>query len=216
METKFTEQESLAVISEMINRARNNIHKGAGTFMIYWGYMVAIAALLNVILAYVLHSLSIPTNYSFLIWWIMVPAWIVSFILEKKIDRSAIVKTHIDHFISSIWKAFGISNIIFLFIIFGLSYALQEFNHFFYLTNPIILLFTGIGEFATAKMSRFRPFLHGAIAQWIGSSTCALSIMLFKNGNGVLVQFIILAICMVIGFIIPGYKLNKLAKESHV
>jgi uncharacterized membrane protein len=220
MKTQFTEQESLAVITEMIDRARNNVQKGAGTFMIYWGAMVGITALLNVVLAYALASLSISPNYSFYIWWIMVPAWIVSSILERKRGKSALVKSHIDNIISSVWRAFGISNAIFLLVIFGLFYALQEDGHFFYqffyLINPVILLMTGIGEFVTAKVCRFRPFLHGAIALWAGSAACALAIMLLKSGDGVLVQFFILALCMVIGFVIPGYKLNKLAKESHV
>ncbi|MDR1554069.1 MAG: hypothetical protein LBS69_11530 [Prevotellaceae bacterium] len=216
METKFTEQESLAVIGEMINRARNNVQKGAGTFMIFWGTMVAVAALLNIALVYILHWLSISPKYSFNIWWMMLPAWIVSFIIERKRDKSAIVKSHFDNIISSLWRAFGISNVIFLLIIFGLSYSLQEHNHFFYMINPILLLMAGIGEFVTAKVCRFRPFLHGAIAMWAGSFSCALVVMLFKNGNGVLVQFLILAACMIIGFVVPGYKLNKLAKESHV
>ncbi|MDR2652432.1 MAG: hypothetical protein LBC68_08995 [Prevotellaceae bacterium] len=216
METKFTEQESLTIIGEMINRARNNVQKGAGTFMIFWGTMVAIAALLNIALIYILYWMSISQNYSFHIWWIMLPAWAVSFTLQRKRDKSAIVKSHFDNIISSVWKAFGISNIIFLLIIFGLSYSLEEYKHFFCLIHPIILLMTGIGEFVTAKVCRFRPFLHGAVANWSGSAACALAVILVKNGNGVLVQFVILAICMIIGFVIPGYKLNKLAKENHV
>ncbi|MDR1197495.1 MAG: hypothetical protein LBK94_00580 [Prevotellaceae bacterium] len=215
METKFTEQESLAVISEMIDRARNNIQKGAGTFMIYWGCMVALAALLNIALVFILHGMSLPLNYSFNIWWIMLPAWIGSFMLHRKKDRTAIVKSHIDNIISSVWRAFGISNVIFLLIIFGLSYSLKEYNHFFQLINPIIMLITAVGEYITAKLCRFRPFLNGAIAMWTGSLACALAIILFR-GNGVLVQFLILAICMIIGFVIPGYKLNKLAKNTHV
>jgi hypothetical protein len=216
MDTKFTEQESLAVISEMIDRARNNVQKGAGTFMIFWGATVAATALLNVALAYILWGMSVSANYSFHIWWLMLPAWAVSFMLERKTDRTAIVKTHIDKVISSVWKAFGISNAIFLLIVFGLSYSLQEYNHFFCLIHPIIILLTGIGEFITAKVCRFRPFLYGAIAMWAGSLACALAIILFKKGDGVIVQFFILAACMTIGFIIPGYKLNKLAKENHV
>jgi hypothetical protein len=215
MEQKFTEQESLAVISEMIDRARNNIQKGAGTFMIYWGSMVSIAALLNIALVFILHSMSLPQNYSFNIWWIMLPAWIGSFILDRKRDKSAIVRSHIDNIISFVWRAFGISNVIFLSMIFGLAHSLQEYNHFFYLINPVILLMTGIGEFVTAKSCRFRPFLSGAIAMWTGSLACALAVILFR-GNGVLVQFLILAICMILGFVIPGYKLNKLAKNTHV
>jgi hypothetical protein len=213
MNATFTEQESLAVITEMIDRARCNVQKGSGTFMIYWGAMVAIAALLNVVLVYILAYLSIPANYSFNIWWIMVPAWIGSFMLERKRDKAAIVKSHIDNIISSVWRAFGISNVIFLLMIFGLAYSLQEHSHLFYLINPVILLMTGIGQFVTAKACRFRPFLHGAIAMWAGSSA---SIMLFQYENSVLIQFIILAACMIIGFVIPGYKLNRLAKESHV
>jgi hypothetical protein len=216
METKLTEQESLAVITEMINRARNNVQKGSGAFMIYWGAMVATAALLNIALVYILVGMSIAPYYSFNIWWLMLPAWIGSFILERKKDKTAMVKSHIDHIISAVWKAFGISNAIFLLMIFGLAYSLQEFHHFFYLINPVILLMTGIGEFVTAKVCRFRPFLHGAFALWTGALVSALAIMWFKNSNGVLVQFLILAVCMVIGFIVPGYRLNKSAKESHV
>ncbi|MDR2385215.1 MAG: hypothetical protein LBD80_06090 [Tannerella sp.] len=215
METKLTEQQSLQLITEMINKARNNIQRGAGTFMIFWGYMVAIAALLNVALVYILWNMSISTNYSFHIWWIMAPAWIISFILEHKKDSSAIVKTHIDNIISSVWKAFGISNVIFLSGIFGLAYSLQDYNHFFYLINPILMLMIGIGEFITAKVCHFRPFLYGAIAVWTGSAVSMLAIMLLKNGDGVLVQFIILAVCMIIGFVVPGYKLNKLAKPNY-
>jgi hypothetical protein len=144
----------------------------------------------------------------------MAPAWIVSFRLKSKRDKSAVVKSHIDNIIHSVWTAFCISNVIFLLIIFGLSFSLQEYKHFFYLINPIIILITGVGEYITAKICRFRPFMHGAIAMWTGSLVSALAVIL--TGNGVLVQFIILSVCMIIGFVIPGHKLNKLAKENHV
>jgi hypothetical protein len=214
METKLTEQQSLDVISEMINRARNNVQKGAGTFMIFWGWTVAIIALLNIALLYILSVKQVSLNYSFHAWWLIAPAWIVSFILEHKKDKSALVKTQIDYFISSVWYAFGISNVIFLSIIFSLAYSLQEYKYFF-LINPVIILLAGIGEFVTARICRFRPFLYGAIAFWIGSLACALSVILF-NGDRVLSQFVILAICMITGFVIPGYQLNKLAKKDHV
>jgi hypothetical protein len=216
METKFTEQQSLQLITEMINKARNNVQQGSGLFMIFWGVMTAVTALLNIALMYVLAWMSLSPNLSFHIWWIMAPAWVVSFLLERKKDRSAIVKTHINSIISSVWKAFAISYAIFLPCIFGLSYALQEYAHFFYLINPILILTMGIGEYVTAKACRFRPFLHGAVAMWAGSLACVLAIIWFKDGNGVIAQFFILSVCMIIGFVIPGYKLNKSAKAHHV
>jgi hypothetical protein len=145
----------------------------------------------------------------------MAPAWIVSFRLKSKRDKSAVVKSHIDNIIHSVWTAFGISNVIFLLILFGLAYSLRMYD-LFYLVNPVIMLIVGIGGYITAKVCRFRPFMHGAIAMWTGSLVSALAVILTGNGNGVLVQFIILSVCMIIGFVIPGHKLNKLAKESHV
>ncbi|MDR1983749.1 MAG: hypothetical protein LBQ28_02855 [Prevotellaceae bacterium] len=207
---KFTEQESLSVINEMIERARNNVQKGSGTFMIFWGYMVAIAALLNIILAYWLASISKPTNLSFHIWWIMTPAWIVSFILKYRRGKLSIVKTHIDTIISAVWTAFGFSILIFLTIIFVLAYSTKQYNYF-YLINPIIMLITGVGEFITAKSCRFRPFLYGAVAMWIGSLACTLAIILVSDK--IVMQFSVLAICMILGFVIPGYQLNKKAKK---
>jgi hypothetical protein len=211
METKFTEQESLAVINEMITRARNNVQKGSGTFMIYWGSMVAVAALLNIALAFILMGKSINPNYSFNIWWIMIPAWIVSFVLKRKIDTKAIVKTHIDGIISAAWQAYGITNLIFLTIIFWLGYDTKEYGYF-YLINPVIMMNTGIGEYITAKTCRFRPFMYGAIGMWIGTLACAAAVVF--SSNPVIVQFIVLAIAMVVGFVIPGYQINKLAQKN--
>ena len=184
--------------------------------MIFWGYMTAVTALLNIALIYILAWMSISPNRSFHIWWIMAPAWAVSFLLERKKDRSAIVKTHINNIISSVWRAFAISYAIFLPCIFGLAYALQEPAHFFYLINPMLILTMGIGEYVTAKACRFRPFLHGAVAMWAGSLACVLAVIWFKNAYGVIAQLFILSVCMIIGFVIPGYKLNKSAEAHHV
>jgi MFS family permease len=211
METKFTEQESLAVINEMINRVRHNVQKGSGMFMIYWGIMVAVAALLNIVLVFILTSLSIPANYSFHIWWIMLPAWIVSFILERKVNRKAIVKTHIDNIISSVWQAFGISILIFLAFIFWLGFSSKAYGYFL-LINPVIMLITAIGEYITAKACRFRPFMYGAIATWIGSLICAMAIVCASKP--VIVQLAVLAITMIAGFVIPGYQINKIAQKD--
>ena len=64
METKFTEQESLAIISKMIEQARNNLQKGSGNSMIFIGLSVAFTAILNVILALVFLSKGIDPNLS--------------------------------------------------------------------------------------------------------------------------------------------------------
>jgi hypothetical protein len=211
METKFTEQQGLEVITEMITRARNNIKKGSGNTMIFWGILVASTALLNVALIFLLDHYSKNPGLSFWIWLVTIPGIIVSKLMDRKIDRESIVKTHIDHIISSIWNGFMLAAYLFLFFIFILSFSTHVY-YYFYLINPVLLLFMGISEYITAKACRFTPFFYGAISSWIGAMICVLAILLFTEG--VVVQMVILAICMVSGYVIPGFQLNKLAEKN--
>ncbi|GHT50481.1 hypothetical protein FACS189440_17970 [Bacteroidia bacterium] len=210
METKLTEQQSLSVINEMINRAQNNIKKGSGNYMIFWGYLVSATALLNIAFIYLLVYSSKSPNLSFWVWLIMIPGLIISKWMQRKIDRESIVKTHIDDIIASTWNAFMFAGYLFVFIIFVLSFSTHVYVYF-YLINPVLLLFMGVSEYVTAKACRFKPFFYGAISSWTGAVACMCAIIFFTNG--VAVQMLILAVCMVIGYVIPGIKLNKKAEE---
>lgn len=206
MEKRITEQESLSIISEMIDRARNNVQKGSGTSMIFWGIAVAFTALLNTLLMFVLED----PNKSFWVWLLIVPFWIISLFIDKKAAKESIVKTPLDRVISSTWGAFGIFNILFLAIIFGLSICLKT-HYLFFLINPVILLAAGVAEFVTSNAVRYKPFLTGAIVMWVGALLAALVVVL--SDYAVAIQFAILALCLIVGFVVPGYKLNKMAKN---
>jgi hypothetical protein len=82
---------------------------------------------------------------------------------------------------------------------------------FSFLFTPVIMLFIAIVEFGMAKVTRFKPFYWGAIYFWIGVVLCLLSYVILKRGD---LHFLILAACMVAGFIVPGYILNSKAKEN--
>jgi len=209
METKFTEQESLAVINEMINRTRNNIQKGSANNMIYNGYAVAFTAVLNFILLRLLPEAD--SDWSFMVWWLMVPSAFVSMYIKSRADRSAIVKTQIDDIISTLWRGFSISIIILLSILFSLALAFHTW-HYFAVITPIIMIMTALVEFGMAKACRFKPFLWGAIGFWAGALLCCF--FNYFVSTRVDVQFLVLALCMILGFVIPGYQLNKKAKEN--
>jgi hypothetical protein len=212
METKFTEQQSLEVITEMITRARNNVQKGSGNTMIFWGYFISATSLINIAIAFFLVHYSINSNLSFWIWSITIPGVFVSKWIQRKEDKKLIVKTHIDHIVSSIWNGFMLGAYLFVFIIFTLSFSTHVY-YYFYLINPVLLLFMGISQYVTAKTCRFKPFLYAALASWTGAVACVFSIILFTEG--VIVQMAVLSVCMIVGYVIPGFKLNKLA-EKHV
>ncbi len=203
METKFTEQQSLALINEMIDQARNNFRKGAGNITIFWGCLVAFTALLNFSLAFVL-----PNNQSCLVWFLMIPGWIVSYFMRTKIDETGIVRTQIDRIINATWMAFGISIVLLLLTFWGVSYHFKIYQHFTML-NSVILMMTGAAQFITGKACRFKPYVYGGYIFWAGSLICIIILPY------VVFHFLVLTVTMLFGYIIPGVKLNKKA-EGHV
>ncbi|MCL2098793.1 MAG: hypothetical protein FWH23_08580 [Bacteroidales bacterium] len=207
MEPKFTEKESLSLINEMIAQARNNFQKGAGTSFIFYGYMVAFTALLNVVLLQVL-----PNPYlSFHVWWLMAPAGFVNRCIEKKLRSQAMLKTHIDSIIKTTWRGFAFAVVLLLIVIFG--YGIAQKNHLlFVLITPMIMIMTGIAEYVTAKACRFKPVETGAYILWAGALACLASYVFCSCCSGI-IQFFILALCMILAFVVPGYKMNKMAKE---
>ncbi|MDR3060788.1 MAG: hypothetical protein LBU57_01585 [Dysgonamonadaceae bacterium] len=210
METKFTEKESLALISEMIDQARKNLQKGSGNSMIFNGLLVSSVALANIALAFILSN----PNQSFWVWCLMIPGSFVTKIIDGRVDRESMVKTHIDSIIRYTWLGFACSVCILLAIIFMLGLG-KKFYELFFLINPCIIAMTGLAEFITAKACRFKPYFFGAYTMWLGALLCGLAFWFTKEqGYVVIIQFFILIICMIVGFVIPGYQLNKKAKES--
>jgi len=205
MEKNFTEQDGLRVINEMIVQTRNNIQKGSSDSMIFAGYFVASTALLNFIL---LHTLT-PTYLSFWSWLLMIPMSIGCTIISRKNAKQALVRTHVDTIVSKLWIAFTISVAIFLAIIFSFAISLNLW-YITILITPVIMIMMGATQYATAITTRFKPFLTGAYVFWAGALLCLLGPILLKTD----IQFLILAVCMIIGFVIPGHTLNRKAQQN--
>lgn len=208
MEKDFNEQDSLKIINEMITQARNNIQIGSANSMIFCGYTITAIAILNILL---LHMLDKP-YLSFWIWLITIPMTIVNhFVIHKRSTRSAIVHTPIDRIISKIWNGFTWSVITLLISIFCTTSIFDNWLFTIFIT-PTILTLLGLAQFASGYASRFPPFIRGAYIFWAGS---VLSVIfaygIFKSQD---IQFVILAICMVSGFIIPGHILNRKAVKN--
>ena len=111
MDTNFNHEQSLTLINEMINRARNNVQKGWTYPMIFWGYLTAVLAVINCVL---LNALNNP-NQSFWVWWMMPPAGLISYFIERRVHRETLVKTHIDKIAAKVWYGFLISFVVFIY-----------------------------------------------------------------------------------------------------
>ncbi|MDR0348071.1 MAG: hypothetical protein LBH90_01085 [Tannerella sp.] len=180
MKSKFTEQESIEIITDMINRARNNVRKGKANSMIFNGYVAAVIAIANFVLLQVLPKEY--SFYSFYIWCLMFPVVIIDRFIERKADRGSIVKTEIDRIISSAWKGFTISIFAFIIMLLAVAFLFNEWKILSVIT-PATLLIAAIPELITARACRFRPFFWGAIVFWSGALLCIVSIYVFDRAD---------------------------------
>jgi len=208
MEQNFNEKESLAVIAGMIEQARNNVQRGAGNSMVLWGGTIAVIALLIVILSPILHD----KVHS--LWFLCFPVWIADGLMQRKQDRVAIVKTHINTIISSVWVGFVVFLFLFLAVIF-IGGIVSNLIMYYWLITPIIMAVCGLGLYATAVACRFRPFMSGALCMWAGALIAGCLIVV-GGGLFLYLQYIVLAICMVAAYVVPGIMLNNEARRKNV
>ncbi len=104
-ERNLNTNESLELITRMINSAKDRLRIGDGNVMLLWGYLtVAVTALVWGLLAIYRHP---AFNYLFFLIWII--GGIVAPRIEKKQETGA--KTYVDCISSGIWKIVGYSAI---------------------------------------------------------------------------------------------------------
>lgn len=207
MENKFSEQDSLRVINEMIIQARGNFRKGAGNSIIMWGYVIAIISLLCFILP-LIFPIGTSVNR---IWGITLPIFIGHRLYERSKARKALVITHLDNIVGAIWLAMAITSALFVSFILFVSMSLSKNLPFIFIT-PMMMVFSGSALYLTARVYRFKPYVYGAFIFWGGAVLCILHFFFFYTID---LEFVILSVSMVFGFIIPGHILNKKG-ESHV
>jgi len=201
MESNFNHEQSLTLINEMINRARNNVKKEGTVSLLYWGYVTATLAVVNCVL---LNTLIEPYQ-SVWIWSLMIPAGVVSYFLERRMNRKMLVKTHIDKIAGMVWMGFLISFMVFTIVIHTVNIKFDIWQ-IFMLNLPVVLIMLGTGQFVSACIYRNRMWYAIAALTWIGAVSCV-----FLDVD---MQFIVFAVCMILGFVLPGHILNVIDRKS--
>lgn len=207
MEQNFNEQDSFRIINEMIVQAKGNFQKGVGDRLLLWGYAVAIIS----ILCFCLPLMSDIGSSVFWLWTLTIPVAIINFVIQKRKAYKAIVTTQLEKTAGIVWTGMLITSLLFIAFLFMVASAFQTSIPFLFIT-PMMLVFSGVGLFVTSNIYKFKPFFYGACIFLIASIVCMLHFVFFR---GIDFEFIILALAMIFGFIIPGHILNKKA-ESYV
>lgn len=183
-EEKLTNEESLAIISKMINTAKGNI-KGSSFHFLLWGWVIAIGNLGHF---YLIKHTSYEQPY--MIWLITIPAWIISMVYGYKKSKSARVKTYSDGLIMWVWLSFTFSIVIMI--------GSGQFGE---MIPGLILLFAGMAAFLTGLILKFKPLILGGSSFWIFAVICFMVSPLYS--------LLVSAVAVIVGYLIPGYILKR-------
>lgn len=189
-EKELSKDESLQLISNMITQAKRNLAQGGSYYFLLWGWVVMLANLGH----YLIDKFDLYP-YPYVVWILTIPAAIASMVHGARRSKKAKVKSHLDRVYGLLWLGVMISVLIILFFM----------DHVNYNTNAIILTFAGLGTFISGCMLRFNPLIMGGVALW------AASIVAFNLPS--LDQYLVGAIGILAGYLVPGYLLRKVENE---
>src|SRR5688572_22840507 len=117
-EKKITEQESLALIATMINKAKNAYHD-TGMSAIMWGAVVALCSLVR------FTEIHFQYRLPFDIYLLTIVAIIPQVFISIKESKERTVKSYDDNYMDYIWLGFGICIALLILIVNVMSYHWQ-------------------------------------------------------------------------------------------
>ena len=185
MEKSFSSKESLALITEMIGKAKKEAGGDGGFQLLLWGWVVALCNFGH----YSLEKIGNDTPY--MVWLAIIPAVVVSIWHSIRRRNHARIKTHLDEVLGQLWL------VIFVGMVIVLSFmSVLDFNQ-----NPIILILAGIGILTTGALIKDNSLKIGGVVLFLGAIVGLLL--------PVPEQYLVAGIAMVAGYLIPGYIIKK-------
>jgi len=189
----LTQEESLRIIREMIDAAKDDVSNDAFIFLL-WGWLVFVASLTQFVM--------IELNYgqfSSFAWMLMPIGGVVTVIYSMRKAKREHIRTNVTESLKYTWIAFTAALFILMFLSsMGWGQLL-----------PCIMVLYGMGLFLSGGAMQFRPLLLGGIFCWI----CAIVGFLLRTPAYEIYQLPLIATAVMGGYIIPGYLLKKSNKK---
>ncbi|OQX82257.1 MAG: hypothetical protein B6D64_00815 [Bacteroidetes bacterium 4484_276] len=196
METTFNEQDSIKVITEMIENSKSKIRDN-GFFYLIWGWLVLVASVMNFVL------LQIGFEQAWLPWPIlMTGGGIASGIAGYRLGKKAKAKTMFDTAMIYLWYGFLVTLLI---ILFTTSSGKISWN----VSNALIISLYGLGTFVSGGILKFKPLIIGGIISW----ALAIATLFVPE----IYSLLMVAVSIIVSYLIPGYMLKSRNKNlGHV
>jgi hypothetical protein len=188
MEKTMTEKQSLDIIEEMINKAKNQFSED-GFMYLLWGWVILFCSLGH----FILHQV-VGYRQPWQIWGL---TWIVAvymIIYIRSRDRRRKVKTYTDELLGYVWLAFVIMMVLTFFLLQNFIPQFWKYNFLF------VLLCYGMPTFLSGIILQFRPLIYGGITCWVLSALAGFV--------GYAYHPLFVSAAVVVAWIIPGYILK--------
>ncbi len=195
-EDSITQQESLAIIESMINKAKNRFSEN-GFLYLLWGWVILFCSLGQYTLLFVFHS-----PWHWMVWLSTWLALIVQFIYIYRKRRVKRVTTYTEEILRYVWIAF----VILLFIM-GFIFGSKQSDSNGVISGSMLLAIYGMPTFLSGIILRFRALVIGGISCW--------TLSIIANFVPAQYQLLFVAAGVVIAWIIPGYLLRAKYKQEN-
>ena len=201
-EKKFTEKESLELISQMIQATRKNLVKGQGNYFIIYGYTAAILSIIIYTLLCMTH-----TPWWWAGWFLMfLPVIILSF---KEKRNTPTVITYTDSMVNKVWQVMGASFSLTMLVILALSFIVGKCD--FMLMLPLCLLYTSIGTGISGLVIREKCLLYTPLVGFVLAIYMLMSYTI--NNSAAILWNLYFGLSFVVMMIIPGHILNNKSEK---
>jgi hypothetical protein len=183
-EKLMTGEESLRIISEMINKTKVNMRQSS-FHLLFWGWLIFACSLSE----YILWKFT-DFTHPYYIWFFVIPGAFVSMIYGFVNGRKEKVHTYADGLYMWTWIGFLIASIV-LFIV--RSKEMENFALY-------MLILAGFPTFMSGIIIKFRPLIAGGICFWV--------IAIIVNFGGPAIAPLGMPVAVLAGYLIPGYLLK--------
>lgn len=194
-EKELTSQESLELITKMINKARRD-YLDSGLSALLWGSVITFCSLVAFANTYL--------NWRALdyVWFLTIVAVVPQIIIAIREAKNRKHRAYDDDIMGGIWISFAIA-------VFLLSY----FVNVYHVTEqaPLFLILYGIPTFGTGYARRFKPMLVGGVACWV--------LAVISHYTPFPYVLLCITVAALVAWFIPGLILRKCylkAKKQHV
>jgi uncharacterized protein with PQ loop repeat len=194
---KMSEEESLQLISQMINKAKNSYHD-SGTGPILWGSVITLCSLVTFFR--VKYQFELPFDI-----WLLTLIAIVPQVLivsrEKKMNKA---RSYDETMMDYVWIIHKLNPVFKVYI--DVKGGRPDFDYGSF-TSSFFLLLYGLPTIITGGCRKFKPMLYGGVLCWI---CCIISVYTKFS-----LDMLLTAIAAIGAWLVPGIILRNMNKKRN-